>query len=325
MPDNYKWIASIFGLRGDVKSGVGKVKKFIDGHSKEDALYAEALIYYAYLNYYILSDKDEAWKTVSSHEFSTEGNLMNSFVKVNIAINYRKANTAIKVLQQAERIDRYKMYPIFDYEYGYALLYKQDKESVLRFNNFLKNYKGQIFVKDAWQKLSYAYYLQGNSKMAEYCKKKITTEGTTNTDSDKQASRFAGQPGWPNETLLKGQLYTDGGYYEQALSVLSSASAEQYTNVAHKLEYYFRMARVNDELGSSEAAIEYYNKTIKTGIDRQEQFAARSALQLGFFYEKQSLNAKAVEMFQLALSMKSHDFKNSIDQQAKAGINRLSK
>ncbi len=325
LPDNYKWIASIFGMKGDVKSGVAKVKKFIDNHNRADALYAEALVYYAYLNYYILSDKDEAWSTVSSQKFVTENNLLNCFVKANIAINYRKANAAINVLKQAEHIDRYELYPIFDYEYGYALVYKQDKEAITRFNSFLKNYSGRIFVKDAWQKLSYTYYLQGNSSMAEYCKGKIVQEGTTDTDSDKQAMRFASQGNWPDDLLLKAQLLTDGGYYEDAFEVLSSTRAERLNSLPFELEYYFRMARVNDELNKKATAIEYYNKTIKLGRDRQEQFAARSALQLGFLYEKQALPEKAIDMFQLALSMKSHDFKNSIDQQAKAGINRLSK
>src|SRR5690606_34455114 len=57
LPENYKWIASIFGLKGGVQSGVQKVKKFIATHKKSDAFYTEALIYYAYLSYYVSSDK----------------------------------------------------------------------------------------------------------------------------------------------------------------------------------------------------------------------------------------------------------------------------
>src|SRR5690606_4246305 len=112
-------------------------------------------------------------------------------------------------------------YPIFEYEYGYALLYKGDPEAINRFNTFLKNYKGSIFVKDGWQKLAYAYYLQGNTKMAEYCRGKILTYGNSITDSDKQALRFAQQGTWPHATLLKAQLLTDGGYYKDAYGLLS--------------------------------------------------------------------------------------------------------
>lgn len=323
LPDNYKWIASIFGLKGDVRLGIKKLRQFIADHNSADPLYSEAIVYYAYLNYYILSDKEEAWATVSGVDFNSTDNLTYSFVKTNIALNYRKANVAISVLQQASRMDRYKKYPIFDYEYGYALLHKQDKGAVVKFTSFLKNYSGKIFVKDAWQKLAYAYYLQGNTDMAEFCKSKILTEGTTNTDSDKQALRFAQQKQWPHSVLLKSQLLIDGGYYEDALKVLTANKGNEFNQVHLELEYNFRMGRINDELGNKTAAIEYYNKSINIGKERPEQFAARSALQLGFLYEKSKQNINAVEMYQLALSMKNHDFKNSIDQQAKAGINRL--
>lgn len=324
MPDNYKWIASVFGVKGDVKDGVAKVKNFLSRHDANDPLYNEAMVYYAYLCYYILSDKELAWQAVNNSNFKTENNLVNSFVKSNIALNYRRANDAIHILHTASLLPAYRNYPIFEYEYGYALLHKQDEGATRKFNSFLANYRGTLFIKDTWQKLAYAYYLEDDMKMAIYCRNKINTAGSANTDSDKQALRFAKQQSWPNKTLLRAQLLTDGGYYKEAYALLMKTGAEDYTTAAGKLEFYFRMARVLDETGKTEQAIEYYNAAIKTGRERQEQFAARSALQLGFLYEKQGKNSAAISMFKTALGMDDHDFKNSIDQQAKAGINRLS-
>lgn len=325
LPENYKWIASILGMKGDIYTGAAKVKKFVRTHTQDDLFYYEAQVYYAYLSYYVLSDKNEAWETVSSGTFETDDNLVNSFVKINIAINYRKAETAQGLLANAARQDNYSRYPVFDYEYGYALLHELEEGSIAKFRSFLSRYKGSIFKKDAWQKLAYAYYLQGDQKMAEYCKHKIINEGTATTDSDKQALRFAQQGTWPHTALLQAQLLTDGGYYTKANKLLSSTPVERYTTVAQQLEYYFRLARVQDELDNDAAAITNYTRAISLGKGRQEQFAARSALQLGFLYEKRKEMSKAIEMFRLALSMENHDFKNSIDQQAKAGINRLIK
>lgn len=324
MPDNYKWIASVFGMRGNVKAGVLKVKTFINKHNSNDPFYKEAIIYYAYLNYYILSDKELAWQTVCSSNFDTDNNLVNCFVKSNIALNYRKADAAISILKSAEGISGYSSYPIFDYEYAYALLHKQDVDAIKRFNSFLKTYKGRIFVKDSWQKLAYSYYLHDNEKMAAFCRGKILTEGNAITDSDKQAVRFAEHNQWPNKTLLQAQLLIDGGYYKQAFNILTKVEIADFSTIPHKLEYYFRLARTHDELGKKATAISYYNIAIEMGRNRQEQFAARSALQLGFLYEQEHKNTLALSMYNLALSMKDHDFKNSIDQQAKAGINRLS-
>lgn len=323
LPDNYKWIASILGMKGNIHNGTSKVKKFIHKHDEGDAFYNEAVIYYTYINYYILADKEEAWATVSSKSFGINDNLLNSFVKINIAINYRKAAIARNVLQQVSGNENYSRYPIFDYEYGYALLHGLDNAAIERFRKFLDDYRGAIFIKDAWQKMAYAYYLQGNTKMAEYCKRKILTEGTASTDSDKQALRFAQNSRWPNITLLKVQLLTDGGYYQQAEKVIESTGIRDYTTPPLQSEYYFRLARVNDELGNKTNAIAHYNKAIEIGTGRPEQFAARSALMAGLLYEKMMQKDNALKMFRLALSMEGHDFKNSIDQQAKSGINRL--
>jgi tetratricopeptide (TPR) repeat protein len=324
LPDNYKWIASILGMKGNIHNGASKLKKFIQKHDDGEAFYNEAVIYYAYINYYILADKDEAWATVNSKSFDVSDNLVNSFVKINIAINYRKAAVARNILQQVADDNYYNKYPIFDYEYGYALLHGLDAGAVARFRKFLDNYKGSVFVKDAWQKMAYAYYLQGNTKMAEYCKKKILTAGGATTDSDKQALRFAQNNRWPDATLLKVQLLTDGGYYHQAEKVISGTTINDYATVPLQSEYYFRLARVNEELGNRKSAITYYTKAIEIGTGRPEQFAARSALMAGLLYEKMMQKDNALKMFRLALSMEGHDFQNSIDQQAKSGINRLS-
>ena len=55
-----------------------------------------------------------------------------------------------------------------------------------------------------------------------------------------------------------------------------------------------------------------------------DYFAARAALQSGFIYEKLHKNPEAIKAYRNALNMPAHDFQASIDQLAKAGINRLS-
>lgn len=323
IPDGYKWIASIFSMTGDIRKGSNRLKKFISEHNVNDPFYNEALIYYAYVSYYLLSDKEAAWKLVSGSEFVTDNNLINTFVKANIALNYRKADITISLLNKASSNERYEKYPILDYEYAYAMLYRQSDSSIALFRLFLQQYTGNLFVKDAWQKLSYAYYLKGDMQQAQMCRKQILAHGNAITDADKQALRFAESDEWPDKVLLKAQLLTDGGYYKQASQLMQRSGEDHYNTTVLKLEYYFRMGRINDELGNNDRAIKYYNKAIAIGRDRQEQFAARSALQSGFLYEKLRDTDAALEMYETALSMKKHDFKNSIDQQAKAGINRL--
>jgi tetratricopeptide (TPR) repeat protein len=322
IPDDYKWIASIFGMRGDVKKGLNYLSSFINTHTAQDPLRNEAVIYYAYFRFYLLSQHKEVWNFVNSSQFPVSNNLLHLFVRTNIAVNYRKADVAIQTLKLAQEDAGYNRYPIFDYELGTALLLKLNLNCITTFQRFLSRYRGNFFVKDTWQKIAYAYYIQGNMREAESSKEKIKTEGTTSVDADKQALRFAKNGKWPDKTLLEVRLLVDGGYAKQALERISVVK-ESSLDMPGKLEYNFRMGRIYDELGNESKALQYYQVTINMGRDRQEHFAARSALQMAFIYEQQGKINEALSKYKECTGMQDHDFKNSIDQQAKAGINRL--
>lgn len=323
IPDNYKWIASVFGMGGDVKKGVGYIERFIKTHNSNDLLYREAVVFYAYLKFYLLYQQEGAWAYINSYDFTTEGNLLNTFVKANIAVNYRKADVCLDVLESAQQSADYSRYPILDYEYASALLFKVNLNSIGYFKKFLSRYKGGFFVKETWQKIAYAQYISGNMAEATASRQKILTAGSTIVDADKQALRFANNKTWPDRALLEIHLLIDGGYYKTALERIGRKSESDFDNISDKLEYNFRYARIHDELGNDAKAIQYYQSVINLGKQRQEHFAARSALQMAFIYEKAGKISEALARYKECLGMRDHDFQNSIDQQAKAGINRL--
>ena len=323
IPDDYKWIASVFGMKGNVRKGVAQITAYINNGDTDTPLRAEALIYYAYLKYYLLSEQEAAWAFVNSTLFETEDNLLNSFVKANLALNYRKAGVAVQTLKQMQEMPGYNNYPIFDFEMGSALLLSVDEDAVLYHNRFIQRYRGGLFIKDAWQQLAYSYYLQGNISKANYCRKQILLQGSKETDADKQAMRFASNTYWPAVPVLQARLLIDGGYYKQAYEKLKASEVNKLPTVADRLEYYFRLARVYDVTGQAEKALVLYDTTISMGRHRKEHFAARSALQTALLHEKNGRLKDAVEKFKECLSMKGHDFQANIDQQAKAGLNRL--
>ena len=323
IPDNYKWIASIFGLKGNVRKGVGKLSGFINAHNNQDPLRLEAVVYYAYLKFYLLSQQPDVWNFLNSSEFSTHNDLLRTFVKSNIAVNYRKADAAIAILQSASLEKNYSKYPIFDYEMGSALLDKLDPSCINYFQRYLKENNSNIYIKDTWQKMALAYYLEANIPRASYCREQIKKGGNAQVDADKQAERFGESTVWPNNTLLQARLLLDGGYYNQALDKLNKINESSLKDIGDKLEYLFRLGRVYDEMGNENKALSYYQSAINVGKDRPEHFAARAALQMGFVYEHEGKMNDAISKYQECLNMHNHDFQSSIDQQAKAGINRL--
>lgn len=325
IPDEYKWLASIFGMKGDVRSGLQKIAGFIAQAEEKDPLRNEAIIYYHYLKFYLLSEQEEVWKYINSAAFPTRNNLLHAFIKANVALNYRKGEVALQTLKEAALLKEYRHFPIFDYEMGIALQLQLDKAAIPVFRDFLNRYRGRIFVKDAWQQLTLAHYLHGNMQQATYSRNKIKTEGTASTDADKQARRFADSGIWPVLPLLQARLLIDGGYYQEALSKLTACNPVSLATATDKLEYHFRTGRVYDELRKDVTAMQYYQTTIDMGRNRKEHFAARSALQIARIHERNGRKQDAVARYNECLSMKGHDFQTNIDQQAKAGLNRLSK
>jgi len=324
IPDNYKWIASMFGMKGSVRKGVEQLETFINTHNSNDLLQREAIVLHTYLKFYLLSQQGAVWNFLNSNQFSTHDNMLFMFVKTNIAVNYRKADAAIETLKEHERSAGYAQFPIFDFEMASALLYKQDAATCIAyFQKFFKNYKGKLFIKDAWQQMALAYYLQHDMRQASYCMEQIKRQGNAQVDADKQAQRFAEKGEWPNLVLLQARLYIDGGYYKQALEKLNTVNERIFSNFSDKLEYYFRLGRAWDEQGAGNKALQYYRETINMGRDHTDYFAARAALQSAFIYEHSGRNKEALASYRDCLSMHDHDFQSSIDQQAKAGVNRL--
>jgi tetratricopeptide (TPR) repeat protein len=172
------------------------------------------------------------------------------------------------------------------------------------------------------QKLSWHYYLQGDDVKANACRLKILQSGGTDAEADKQAQKEATTQDWPNKLLLQARLLNDGGYYRQALALLHGKSTNNFSLPEEKLEFAYRAGRLYDDMGNDSLALVFYKQAIELGEHRKEYFAARAALQTGFIFEQRGDKATAIQWFQRCLNMKDHDFKNSLDQRAKAGIAR---
>ena len=323
LPGNYKWLASIFGMRGNMKKGTGKLADFINTHTNKQPLYAETVLYYSYTRFYLLQEQKEVWNFLNSPQFPTQNNILNTFAKVNIALDYRKSDEAIEALRSAAAEANYDKYPVLDYQMGMALLTKLDTSCITYFQRYLKNNRSDIFIKDAWQKMAFANYVSNNKAQAEWCMKQVLTQGDARSDADKQAKRFAENRVWPSVQILRARLLIEGGYYNDALTILRGMDPAQLTQPTDKLEYFFRLGKAYQESGDNNNALKNYQLTINAGKERHEQFAARAALQMGMIYEHSGNKEQAINHYKQSLDMPPHDFQNSIDQQAKAGISRL--
>ncbi len=324
IPDSYRWITSMLGMKGSVKRGTAQIVDFLSHRDGTASLMREeAIFYYCYLKFSLLSDRKATWKYLDESALDFRNNHLFAFMKANFALNDNKAAIAEQTLRQRNTSSAYLDAPIFDYQMGITMLQKNDDDCLVYFQRFLNQNKGNLFVKDALQKMSLYCIAAGNLPKAITYKNKIKAVGTAKIDADKQAQRYAENDVIPNTFLLRARLLCDGGYFSKALEQLKGFSARDFPQAADQLEFHYRQARIYSLMGQPAKAIPYYEATIKMGHNRQEHFAARSALELGEIFEDQGKRTEAVAYYKKCIAMKNHDYKSSLDQKAKAGINRL--
>ena len=123
--------------------------------------------------------------------------------------------------------------------------------------------------------------------------------------------------------LLRSRLLFDGGYYEKARKELAGMPLDSFPKYRDQLEVTYRLARIYEKEGQESKAIDLYEQTIANGSSATFYFAANSALMLGVLYENRNDLSKAEIYFNKCLSMPRHQYQNSIDQKAQAGLDRI--
>lgn len=323
IPDGYKWLSNLLGMKGSIKEGMGLLEGFLNSNDSWVPVFKEeAVFYYAYLKFHVLNEKEEVFAYIRQQQLDLVNNHLYAYMAANLAINNKESGYAEQVIRQRNPSAAYLNTPVWDLEMGYARLNHLEPDAPGYLQRYIANFKGKFYVKDALQKLSWYYYLTGNNSEASKYRQMVLSEGNSDSEADKQAMKEARSGRWPPMILLRARLLSDGGYNKEALAQLAGKSANDFKAVEDKVEFSYRLARIYDDLGRESEAINAYVYTISSGENLKLYYAARSAIQLGFIYEKKGEKATAVKWYQRCLDMDDHDYKDSLDQKAKAGIER---
>ncbi|MBC7828173.1 MAG: hypothetical protein H7122_10530 [Chitinophagaceae bacterium] len=323
IPDGYKWLSNLFGLKGSIKTGMERLRSFLESRNPLSLVFhEEAAFYYLYLKFYMENDKEGVFEYIRQEKLDTRNNHLLTYLAVNLRINNQESEDARRIILERNTGTEYLSTPAWDLEMGYIAINHLEPDAGKYFEKFIQHFKGKFYLKDALQKLSWHYYLMGNQAQANYYRNQILSKGSTETDADQQALKEAKTSRWPHKLLLQARLLNDGGYHAEALRLLYGKKITDFIAVEDKLEFAYRVGRIYDDMDRDPEAIDFYKQSVILGKDRKEHYAARAALQIGYIYEKRGDNITAAAWFDRCLKMKDHDFKNSLDQRAKAGIER---
>ncbi|MDE3253718.1 MAG: hypothetical protein KGO92_13005, partial [Bacteroidota bacterium] len=155
IPKGYKWIASLFGMRGSLTEGMQNLSSFVNGKDPwAKTFFNESAFIYPYLLFYLENKKAAALTFVKDRKLDLVNNQLHTYMAANLAINNQQSAYAQSVIRNRNLSDEYLKVSIWDFELGFTKIYHlETQDAAVYLENFLRDFKGKFYVRDALQKL----------------------------------------------------------------------------------------------------------------------------------------------------------------------------
>ena len=326
VPENYVWVANLLGLRGSIRQGQQELQR-----AQRDSLFGlEARLVDLMVRAYVLNFTNADGQTLRQLVRENSDNLLLHFFGATIEQKNGHSDRALTYLTTRPTGPDYQPLPVIDNILGDIDLQKsQYRTAEGHFTQFLRTYKGRNFLKDSHYKRFLCRWLANRPDAeARPFLSTVIRVGRTTVESDKAAQKFAeaylrkgvtsGQ-----KVLMRARLASDGGFTDSALAYLQPYNEATFATRPEQAEYNYRLGRIHQRRNNPNIAIPYLSRALTLSETDQLSFGATAALQLGYIYQQKNDRTKARSFFQKALSFKRHEYKNSVDNKARAGLNGL--
>jgi hypothetical protein len=333
VPESYRWLASLIGLEGNPEQGITEMSVVLNYTGNDRftrSMKVQACIFIALIHAALRNDKVAALAMIDRFESDPDLKPYNAsplvvYARSSIYLKTGQNERALSALAGCkDQVGVYKLY-FLDYMRGVTLLNNLDSGAAEPLRIFLSGFKGENYIKSAWQKIAWASLISGDSSSYYVNIRMALVDGTQEVDEDKQAYAEASSGAVPNIPLLSARLLSDGGYYNRALDLLLNRSLKEYIRDKKDLaEYYYRLGRIYQAMDQDFRAVQNYRMAVRNGKNMPQYFAAGAALQMGIIHEQNKEFAAADSCFRLCLSLDYQEYKTSLNQKARAGRNRVS-
>jgi len=322
IPDKYKFGARLLGFKGNVAEGMRQIEDYLVYAKEENMFYDEVLLLHNFFLIYLDKDFERAYQ-IASTQLQPEQSLLHNFIAAEMAYKTGRIEEAIEVVENHPKDAGYMPYPFMDYYLGiFKMTQLNTAEAIPLIESFLKRFNGRHYVKEGWYRLALCNLIEQDTVSYLKYLKNVKTKGYKLYDADRQAYAVAASERILNIDLLKARLLNDGGYNSEALELLLKMDTVTM-KYEHKVERLYRIGRVYELEKDTRQAINYYKRAVDTSENDEYYFAGRSCLQLGTIYKNLEDLEKAKTYYKKVLTYNKHPYKDSFEQQAKAGISNL--
>jgi len=312
------------GMDGTIEQGQTEIQEVLKYAQNHDFMFEEeTLVMYAFLTLHLKNQSDQAWNIIRNSRLNPSTNPLACFALANVAMRTGRNDEAIHILENRPLGTDFHRFHYLELMLGFAKLYQLSPDADFYIEKYINEYRGQNYLKEAYQKLAWHYLIHGNKAAYKNNMRYCQIRGATIIDGDKTALKEANTGNIPNTILLKARLLFDGGYYQQAYDLLSQKTIFDFDDEVFQLEFTYRLGRITHRMNELEKALNFYQQTIDKGQNEEYFFACNAALQMGSIYEKMHNYSQAERYYNLCLSLSPHEYKTGLHQKAKAGKNRI--
>lgn len=317
-------LKKLLRIQGSLELGLQEIESILSySHQESDFIFqAEVDAIYLYILMYQASQQELALNYLEQARLDPKGSLLSVFMISKL--NQRAGNNekALQLLQNRPTGAVYADFPFLDYMQGLSLMRKGDWVAARSsFDLFLEEFHGRHYIKEAHQKYAWCRLMEGNAPAYAHHITLVKEAGHTVVDADKQAMNEAQNSAIPDELLLHARILYDGGYYTQALTLLTKNAHKYGDDQREIVEFNYRMGRITQALKNYTDAMLYFSATMNTELELYQ--SCNAALQIGFIYEEQGQYGNAKKYFEKCLEMDPDNYKNSLHQKAKSGKMRI--
>ncbi|NOU48863.1 MAG: hypothetical protein HOO86_17635 [Bacteroidales bacterium] len=327
IPDEYQWIVKLASMNGSVNEGIGEMKEVLlkcENEVEFGYLREEAMFFLGFAELNLLAEPTDSLLLLNSFNPIDSTNLLMVYLKATIEMRTGNNDAASKTLHYRPKGEEYFSFYYLNYLEAETMLRRLDLNAKKVYRDFIINFKGLNYRQDAIRKIAWIGLLEGDLNTYHEWISQVPKQNPGQVEADKQAVREAEGLSNPDIELLKSRLLFDGGYYPDALTILTNAAEKRNNHdLAVRLEYSYRLGRIFHELKKFDEALENYQVVMNTGINSKLYYPANAALKSGEIYEITHQKQKAIYYYRLCLKLKPDEYKSGIHQKAEAGISRL--
>jgi len=322
LPPFVKWAASFFGVTVDIDYGFNLLnenyitQKDIRGINAESALY---VILVAKIN----KTPEMVYDFTKSLDSSISQTFIHKYFKANIAYRTGRNDEALMTMEQIDMNKHAFADVIYSYLMGKILLRKLDYNAAYYLSRYLSYLEKKEYVKEMNYNLALFYLINDNRlKYIEYSEI-VRNEGMDMNERDREALYDASLDYVPDVNLVRARLLLDGGYIDKFKISLKTFEKNNNELLAYNLEYHFLKARFEALMINNKIAIKEFKKVIEMGESKDYYFASEAALRLGNIYKEIGKTDLAEEYYEKSIKLYKNNYYEYIEDKAVKARNSL--